>query len=128
MQSWLGNALYGVTIVISDSTLAGVPSKLCKEVLLTPEFVSLDIVTQRDTTVLKGQLAPLLGASCSQDELKAFFLKKGATLDKQTDQNLYFLVTSSSKFLRTGYLGLPTSIVISFQNGAVDFVGASVAK
>jgi hypothetical protein len=118
----------GLAALILSKVAVATEPMTCSTVLATQAFVALDIVTEDNTRDLDREFASLLGTTCTFEELETYFVKKGATLERKTNTNLYLLVTTATKLLRTGSVRFPTSIIVSFDNGVVDFVGASVAK
>lgn len=128
MKTGFGWIAVGLSSLCVSSAEAGTVRIRCEDVFSTPAFVALDIVTEDNMHDLESTLSPLLGTSCSLQELEKYFINKGAKLDRKTTTNLYFLVTPTTKLLRTGSVRLATSIIVSLDNDVIDFIGSGIAK
>lgn len=111
---------------MTSTTSLAEEAKTCRDAFSKPPFSELRLIDYKDMSELSSILRPLIGLECSLDELHDYFVSKGASVEEKTKDNIYMEVTTTSKFLRSGSLRLPTSIIARVSNGKVAFIDATV--
>jgi hypothetical protein len=99
----------------------------CADAFEHPPFADLQLVDHHDMNVLSELLKPLVGLTCTLDELQGFFVGKGASINQITNETISLEVSGFTKFLRDGGLWLPTSVIAAVKGGKITFIDANVS-